>query len=158
MIKDEMVDAIEVKNVVILDLDSSGDLYMEKLFPYWIDVIVFTLEGKYPVNAKLRQKIINELENNENIVCYTFGAGADKYPMKTKKILRLAPFFYADFKMDKWTKSIFEFDEAKITILMKAFVGDTMSRLRPDRIQKYNPLIENVPQDTVKWFHSLIKS
>ena len=42
-----IIENLEIKNVVILDSDSAGDLYMEKLFPYWVDVVVITLPTSF---------------------------------------------------------------------------------------------------------------
>lgn len=155
---DEILEHLEIKNVVILDSDEAGDLYMERLFPYWIDVTVITLQGKYPLNRRLRERVLHELENNENLFCFCFGSGADKYPLKTKKKLRLAPFFFKDLTFDKWTDSIFNFNEEKIVGLMMAFVGDTMSRLKIERIEKYNSLLKVAEPSSVKWYHHLIES
>ena len=153
-----IIENLEIKNVVILDSDSAGDLYMEKLFPYWVDVTVITLEGKYPLDAKLRNRVLKELETNESLFCFCFGSSADKYPLKTKKKLRLAPFFYKDLAFNKWTQGIFNFNEDKIVGLMMAFVGDTMSRLKIERIDKYNSLLDIAEPSSVKWYHQLIKS
>jgi hypothetical protein len=153
-----IIENLEIKNVVILDSDKAGDLYMEKLFPYWVDVTVITLEGKYPVNLTLRNRVLTELENNENLFCFCFGSKADKYPLKTKKKLRLAPFFYKDLTFNKWTQGIFNFNEEKIIGLMMAFVGDTMSRLKIERIDQYNGLLKIAQPDSIKWYHHLIES
>jgi hypothetical protein len=153
-----IIENLEIKNVVILDSDSAGDLYMEKLFPYWVDVIIITLEGKYPLDPSLKSRVLKELENNEDLFCFCFGSNADKYLTKTKKKLRLAPFFYKDLTFNKWTQGIFNFNEEKIVGLMMAFVGDTMSRLKIERIDKYNSLLDIAQPDSVKWYHRLIES
>jgi hypothetical protein len=153
-----IIENLEIKNVVILDSDSAGDLYMEKLFPYWVDVVVITLEGKYPLDLTLRHRILTELENNENLVCFCFGANSDKYPLKTKKKLRLAPFLYKDLIFNKWSQSVFDFNEERIVGLMMAFSGDSMSRLKIERIDKYNSLLKIAQQDSIRWYHHLIES
>lgn len=152
----DIIEHVEIKNVVILDSDSAGDMYMQKLFPYWVDVTVFTIEGKYPINPLLRQRVINELETNENLFCFTFGSAADKYKCKTQKKLRMAPIFFKDLTFNKWSQSVLQLNEEKIIALMMAFVGDTMSRLKAERIEKYNTLIKTAEPDSVKWYHSLI--
>ena len=153
-----IIENLEIKNVVILDTDSSGDLYMEKLFPYWVDVTVITLEGKYPVNSTLRNRVLAELENNENLVCFCFGANSDRYPLKTKKKLHLAAFLYKDLTFNKWSQSHFDFNEERIVVLMMAFSGDTMSRLKIERIDKYNSLLKVAQPESVRWYHHLIES
>jgi hypothetical protein len=153
-----IIENLEIKNVVILDSDKAGDLYMEKLFPYWVDVTVITLEGKYPLNLTLRNKVLKDLENNENLICFCFGSNADRYPLKTKKKLRLASFLYKDLTFNKWSQSIFDFNEERIVGLMMGFSGDTMSRLKIERIDKYNSLLKIAQPDSVKWYHHLIES
>lgn len=155
---ENIIENLEIKNVVILDSDKAGDLYMEKLFPYWVDVTVITLEGKYPLNVTLRDKVLKELENNENLICFCFGANSDRYPLKTKKKLRLAPFFYKDLTFNKWSQSAFDFNEARIVGLMMGFSGDAMSRLKIERIDKYNSLLKIAESESVKWYHHLIES
>ena len=155
---ENIIENLEIKNVVILDSDKAGDLYMEKLFPYWIDVIVVTLEGKYPLNLTLRHKILKELENNENLICFCFGANSDRYPLKTKKKLSLAAFLYKDLTLNKWDQGIFDFNEERIVQLMMGFSGDSMSRLKIERIDKYNSLLKLAQPDSVRWYHHLIES
>ena len=155
---ENIIENLEIKNVVILDSDKAGDLYMEKLFPYWIDVIVVTLEGKYPLNLTLRHKILKELENNENLICFCFGANSDRYPLKTKKKLSLISFLYKDLTFNKWDRGIFDFNEERIVQLMMGFSGDSMSRLKIERIDKYNSLLKIAQPDSVRWYHHLIES
>ena len=155
---ENIIENLEIKNVVILDSDKAGDLYMEKLFPYWIDVTVITLEGKYPLNLTLRHKILKELENNENLICFCFGANSDRYPLKTKKKLSLISFLYKDLTFNKWDRGIFDFNEERIVQLMMGFSGDSMSRLRIERIDKYNSLLKLAQPDSVRWYHHLIES
>jgi hypothetical protein len=155
---DYLIDHLEIKNIVIMDSDISGDIYMEKLFPLWTDVVVLTLEGKYPYNQKLRSNILKELKINEKIYCFCFGADSDKYQMATQKKLRMAPFFFKDLKFSPYNQVEFGFDEEKIIALMMAFVGDSMSRLRIERIDRYDSLLDYAEADSVKWYHHLIKS
>lgn len=155
---ENIIENLEIKNVVILDSDKAGDLYMEKLFPYWIDVTVITLEGKYPLNLTLRNKILKELENNENLICFCFGANSDRYPLKTKKKLSLISFLYKDLTFNKWDRGIFDFNEERIVQLMMGFSGDSMSRLKIERIDKYNSLLKIAQPDSVRWYHHLIES
>ena len=155
---ENIIENLEIKNVVILDSDKAGDLYMEKLFPYWIDVTVITLEGKYPLNLTLRNKILKELENNENLICFCFGANSDRHPLKTKKKLSLISFLYKDLTFNKWDRGIFDFNEERIVQLMMGFSGDSMSRLKIERIDKYNSLLKIAQPDSVRWYHHLIES
>jgi hypothetical protein len=155
---ENIIENLEIKNVVILDSDKAGDLYMEKLFPYWIDVTVITLEGKYPLNLTLRNKILKELENNENLICFCFGANSDRYSLKTKKKLSLISFLYKDLTFNKWDRGIFDFNEERIVQLMMGFSGDSMSRLKIERIDKYNSLLKIAQPDSVRWYHHLIES
>lgn len=155
---ENIVEHLEIKNVVILDSDKAGDIYMEKLFPYWIDVTIITLEGKYPLNVKLREKVLKELEHNENLICFCFGAKADRYPLKTKTKLRLSLFLYKDLTFNKWSEAIFNFNEERIVGLMMGFSGDSMARLKIERIDKYNSLLKIAQPDSVKWYHHLIAS
>jgi len=152
MIDKQHIDAIRVESVIILDSDQAGDIYMEKLFPLWIDPIVFTIEGKYPLHNGLRQRVIRELEDNKNVRCILFGAQSEKYKTATDRKLAMAPFFVQDLTSYFWQKPMFEFYEQRIVELMKEFC----EKVDTDRLDSYQPILDYYKKSSVKWYHSLI--
>ena len=125
---------------------------MEKLFPLWIDPIVFTIEGKYPLHINLRQRVVHELENNKNIRCILFGANAEKYKTATDSKLAMAPFFIQDLTMYFWQTPMFEFYEQRLIELMKEFC----EKVDANRLQSYQHVIDYYKKSSIKWYHGLI--
>jgi hypothetical protein len=158
MITEQDIYNIEISNVIILDTDESGDLYMEKLFPLWVDVIVVTLEGKYPINPILKTRVFKEIENNPNIFCILFGAESEKLKIKTQKKLNMAHFLCKDLIYFDVNVPEFNFTDEMIVSLIMAFTGNSLPRIKIDRVQKYNNLLDYALARSVKWFHHLIKS
>jgi hypothetical protein len=152
MIEKKHIDAIRIESVVLLDTDKAGSLYMERLFPLWVDPIVFTIEGKYPLNNELRDRTITELSQNKNIRCILFGAQSEKYKTATDRKLSMAPFFIQDLTSYFWQKPMFEFYDQRIIELMKEFC----EKVDIDRIGSYESILNYNKRSTVKWYHSLI--
>lgn len=158
MITQEDIDNIDIRHVVILDSDLAGDLYMEKMYPLWCDVVVVTMEGKYPENPMLRERVLAELATNKNIYCMFYGAKAPhKMNIASERRLHVSNFLIRDLLTFTWqTKRIFEFNENRIIELCMVFCN-TMFDL--ERIQSFNPIVEKKQEnDSVKWYHQLIKS
>jgi hypothetical protein len=158
MITEKDIYNIGISNVIILDTDESGDLYMEKLFPLWVDVIVVTLEGKYPINPILKARVFKEIENNPDIFCILFGAESEKLKIKTQKKLNMAQFLCKDLIYFNVNVPEFNFTDEMIVSLIMAFTGNSLSRIKIDRVQKYNNLLDYALARSVKWYHYLIKS
>lgn len=158
MIADDEINNIDVRHVVILDTDQAGDLYMERLFPMWCDVIVFTVEGKYPLDSRLRNRVLDELATNKNIYCMFYGSrGTQELNILSDRRLFLSNFLVRDLQMFKWQKrGTFEFDEARIMELCMVFCNTMYDT---SRIQTYNFVIDQLGDNSsVKWYHQLIKS
>lgn len=159
MITQEDINNIDIRNVVILDSNAAGDMYMEKMYPLWCDVTVLTVEGKYPENPMLRERVLAELATNKNIYCIFYGArGQRELNILTEKRLIVADFLIRDLRIYEWqTKSIFEFDDRKIIELCMVFCNTMFDS---SRMQTYNSVIDQLSEGntSVKWYHQLIKS
>ena len=144
---------IEINNVVLLDTNAAADLYMEKLFPLWSSVIVVSLEGKYPLNQDLKNRVFENLSNNTNLSILIFGAQAEKFETASQKRMNMQSLFRLDLRRYPWEKPVFEFDEYKITELCRAFCDS------PDknRLQSYNSFIDAMIPESVKWYHDLVR-
>lgn len=158
MISNKEIENIDIKNVVILDTDKSGDIYMENLFPLWTNVIVVTLEGKYPKNDHLKKIVFDRIENDPSINCIQFGSNSEKYPVKSEKRLRMSHFLLKDLTYLSYQKPEFNFDHGMIISLMMSFTGDSISRLSKERLQTYDSIINRADSTSIKWFHDLLKS
>lgn len=152
MINKIYVDAVRIESVIILDTDSAGDLYMEKLFPLWVDPIVFTIEGKYPLSLELRQRVLHELEHNPTVRCVLFGAQSEKCKTASDRKLPMAPFFVKDLTSYFWQKPMFEFDEQRIVELMKEFC----EKVDTERLGSYKSILDYNKKSSIKWYHQLI--
>lgn len=158
MLKTEDIQNIEIRNIILLDKDRAGDLYMEKVFPLWTDVIVVTLEGKYPVNADLRNRVMQELKDNPNLFCMTFGANSDSYPLKTQKRFKMAYFLLRDIRNYDHHFSEFNFDEELLVSIMMSLTESPVMAGNLIRVNQYDHLLNSVIPESVNWIHSLIKS
>jgi hypothetical protein len=155
MLTADDIDNIDVSNIVILDLDISGDMYMENLFFRWPDVVVMTLEGKYPTNPFLKNKVLAQIQNDPNIVIFCFGTGSEKLNVASAKKFRMAPFLLRDACRYAWSESAFDFDDEKLINLMKAL---SLSCNKLERLNTYNNLIDISIPSSIKWFHNLIRN
>jgi len=149
---------IEIRNVVLLDTDLAGDLYMERLFPLWTDVVVVTLEGKYPVNSNLKNRVLQELKDNADLFCMTFGASSDRYLLKTQKRFKMAYFLMRDLKNYDHHFLEFNFDEELLVSIMMSLTESPIAAGNLIRISEYNYMIDTALPESVNWCHSLIKS
>ena len=164
MLSDEDINNIDIRYVALLDSDEAGDLYMEKLFPLWTDVIVVTLDGKYPENPALRERILRELQTNNELFCFTFGANAvTQLNVVSPKVLHLVDFFFADLINFPWQKPRLELNEDRIIVIMQAFSNKIANST--GRLNNYNAVIsyfENATEpcqiESRKWYHMLVKS
>jgi hypothetical protein len=149
------IDNIDIQRIVVLDTDAAGDLYMERVFPLWVDVIVVTLEGKYPVNTLLRDRVLTEIQSNPNIYLLLYGAESEKMPSASLSRLLMSAFLNQDLRRYPWQTPIWNFDENKIISLSKAFcnIGRDSARL-----QSYNHYIDVMMPSSVGWYHDLIRS
>lgn len=158
MTTQEDINNIDIKHVVFLDSDAAGDLYMEKMYPLWCDVIVVTLEGKYPQNPMLRERVLAELATNKNIYCMFYGAKApNELNIASERRLFVSNYLIRDLQVYAWQKKgVFEFDESRIIELCMVFCN-TMFDM--GRMQSYNSVIDQLSENSsVKWYHHLIKS
>ena len=159
MMTQEEINNIDIRNVVILDSDIAGDTYVEKMYPLWVDVIVLTVDGKYPQNQALRERVLAELATNKNIYCIFYGArGARELNIVSEKRLNIAEFLIRDLRIYEWQhKSIFEFDDRRIIELCMVFCNTMFDS---SRLQTYNSIIDQLSENntSVKWYHQLIKS
>jgi hypothetical protein len=157
-ITEEEIKNIDIGNIVILDTDAAGDMFMETLFPLWTNVVIVTLGGKYPINEFLKKRVFEELANNSNINCIQFGADSEKLSVKTEKKLKMSYFLIKDLTFLSYQNPEFSFDAEMIVSLMMSFTGDSISRLNKDRLNSYDYIISNARPESVKWYHELIKS
>jgi|APGre2960657423_1045063.scaffolds.fasta_scaffold25411_2 hypothetical protein len=158
MTTQEDINNIDVRHVVFLDTDIAGDLYMEKMYPLWCDVVVVTLEGKYPENPVLRERVLAELSTNKNIYCMFFGARAqNQLNIASERRLFVSNYLIRDLQVFGWQKKgIFELDESRIMELCMVFCNTMFDH---GRLQSYNSVIDQLENnDSVKWYHHLIKS
>lgn len=156
MITQQDIDNIEIRHVVVLDTDAAGDLYMEKMYPIWCDVIVVTVEGKYPQNPMLRKRVIEELATNKNIYCMLYGVKANKeLSIASEKQLFLADFFIRDLQLGMNGHGIFDLDEFRIIEFCMAFCNIMYDR---SRVQDFNSTMDNFDPRLIKEFHQLIRS
>jgi hypothetical protein len=149
------IDNIDIRQVVVLDTDVAGDIYMERIFPLWVDAIVVTLEGKYPVNAALRTRVLNEIDTNPNIFLILYGAESEKITSASVSRLTMSSFLNQDLRRYPWQLPIWSFDENKIISLCKAFCDAGIDR---DRLQSYNHYIDVMMPASVCWYHNLLRS
>lgn len=155
MIKNTDIDNIDIEHVVILDQDSSGDDYMKNLFFRWPEVIVMTVEGKYPTNIYLKTRVIEEIEKNNNLIIFCFGAESEKLNAVSKKKFRMSSFLLRDLCRYPWSQPTFQFDDERLVNLMKTL---SLSVTELERLKLYNNRIDISNPDSIKWFHSLLKS
>ena len=148
----EIVSKIKINCVVVLDSDRAGDLYMEKLYPRWIEPIVYTIEGKYPYDKDLRQKCEYEFANNPNLTVFAFGSRSATMKTLSQKKLNMFSFFRKDLMYFNWQKPILDFDVDKIIHLMTAFYMPEDL----DRITNYENQILAYDSNSVKWYHHLL--
>lgn len=164
MLSDEDINNIDIRYVVLLDSDEAGDLYMERMFPLWTDVIVVTLDGKYPENPVLKERILRELQTNRELYCFAFGANAvTQLNVVSPKVLHLVDFFFADLVKFPWQKPKLDLNEDRIIVIMHAFANKIANTA--DRLNNYNAVLsyfENAKEPyqvaSCKWYHMLVKS
>lgn len=164
MFSDQDIDNLHVDYVVLLDSDSAGDLYMQHLYPMWTQVIVVTLDGKYPLDARLRARVLSELASNENIFCMIFGAKIlNTIPVATKRKLHMVDFLFTDLVHFPWQKPRLELNEDRLITIMQAFCEQIAQH--DSRLQSYNAVLDhyaNAQNDhqsnSLKWYHALVKS
>lgn len=164
MLSDQDIENLHVDYVVLLDSDESGDLYMQHLFPMWTQVIVVTLDGKYPLDARLRNRVLSELEHNENIYCMIFGARASSsMKIATKRRLHMVDFLFTDLVHFPWQKPRLELNEDRLITIMQAFCEQIAQH--DSRVQSYNAVLDHYANsqhdhqaNSLKWYHALVKS
>jgi hypothetical protein len=149
------INNIDIRHVVVLDTDTSGDIYMEKMFPQWVDVVVITLEGKYPLNQLLRTRVLQEIESNPTIYLLLYGAQSEKMASASPRRMLMSSFLNQDLRRYPWQRPTWNFDEDKILNLCRGFcqVGRD-----PARLQSYNHYIDVMMPSSVSWYHTLIRS
>lgn len=145
-------DLIRIESVIILDSDNAGDIYMERLYPLWIEPVVFTIQGKYPIEKKLRERTIEELGTNKNLKIVAFGADSEKFVTASEKRLSLASLFIQDLTMYFWQEPVFEFNEQRIVKLIQEFCQSNDL----NRLISYQNMFHSYKQSSIKWYHSLI--
>lgn len=148
------IENIPIENVALLDTDAAGDLYMEKLFPLWTDVVVFTLEGKYPVDSNLRARTLEKIKNDQNLNLFIYGAKSEKFETASQRRLDMHGLFSLDLRRYPWQQPVLELDEYKIIEICRVSRG----KKDLERLQSYNLYIEVMMPDSVKWYHDLVKS
>lgn len=154
MITNDVIDYVRFDSVIILDTDYAGDIYMERLFPLYVEPVVYTLEGKYPIHPLLRKKIESQLSTNSELKCILFGANAEKLKTATSKKLAMAPLLMHDLTMYFWQKPVFDFYEQSIIEIIKSFCF----KIDLDRLVAYDKSFDFYKQSTIKWYHDLIRS
>jgi len=164
MLSEQDINNIDLNYVVLLDSDSAGDLYMEKMYPRWTDVIVVTLDGKYPENPILRERVLRELQTNEKIYCITFGAKAIyEFKVISQKVLHMVDFLFADLVTNTWQKPKLELNEERLIVIMQSFCNKFAAG--QDRLQSYNSILKSYKNSTfshqknsLRWYHGLVVS
>lgn len=148
------IDNIDIKNVVILDTDQAGDVYMEKLFPLWVDAVVMTLEGKYPLDSSLKARVLDKMQNDKNLKVILYGANAVKTETLSQHRINMFNLFNLDLRRYPWQQPVINFDEFKIIELCRAFcdIGDI------ERLQNYNSYLDVMMPESVNWYHNLLRS
>lgn len=166
MLSEQDINNIDIKYIALLDTDEAAGLYMEKMFNLWTEVIVVSLEGKYPEHPALRARVLQELKTNPDLYCVTFGARAVKeLEVVTRRVLHMADFFIVDLTNFEWQRPKFELDEDRIVALMQAFCNKFANTAGMDRLNAYNSIINYFNNSTIpnqknslKWYHNLLKS
>lgn len=165
MLLEQQINSIDIRYVVLLDADSAGDLYMEKLFPMWPDVVVVTLDGKYPENPILRVRVLAELKTNTALYCLVYGAGVlEKLEVVTQRVLHMVDFLTGDLIVFPWQTPKFDLNDDRIIAIMKAFSNANDITPGNARINTYNALEDYLAtgqehqRNSIKWYHQLIRS
>lgn len=150
------IENIGISTIVILDRDDSGDLYMENLFPLWSDLVVFTVEGKYPTNPVLRERVLEEMRTNPKLICILYGARSEQLDyLLSQRRLHMSQILKKELVSGINPSPGFKMDEKKIVALCRAFAQGFDS----DRQQSYNGLLDDLTvPESVKWHHNLIRS
>lgn len=150
------IENIGISVVVILDRDDSGDLYMEKLFPLWSDVVVFTVEGKYPTNTLLRERLLEEMRSNPKLICILYGAQSEKLEgLLSQRRLHMSQILKKELVSSINPSPGFKMSDNKIVALCRAFA----SGFDLDRRKSYNGLLDDLTvPESIKWYHNLIRS
>jgi hypothetical protein len=158
MITPEEIENIEIRNVLIFDKDSACDIYMEKLFPLWTDVVLVSLEGKYPRDERLKDRVFTELENNPDLYVIQFGYNSETLKIASNKKFKMSYFLLRDLIMYDRHNPEFNFNEELIISVLMSLTESSLAAVNLKRPQIYNHLIDSAVKDSVKWYHSLLRS
>lgn len=160
MLTKNEIDNLGISNVVVLDTDNAADIYMEKLFPQWCDVYVYTLEGGYPRDAYLRARLEHELQHNDQLVVFLYGARSETtFATASQRRLHMSQLLRKDLRSGglstRSSRAIFGFDAVRIAELCQGF----SSGFSNQRNTSYNNIMDDLSIKTsVRWYHDLIKS
>lgn len=141
------IETINISNVILLPNKLAGDLYMKEFYDKYVDVIVCTADGEYPIDSRLKEKTLTALENDVKINLIVIGDQSlvDR-KIATKKLLILDDLIMMDFSTSRLdTMSALELDSYKITSIIKNFctqgkklkIGYNLSNVI--NYKKYNP-------------------
>lgn len=158
MIRTDEIDSIEIKNVLIFDTDNACDIYMQKLYPLWTDVILVSLEGKYPINQFLKNKVFDEIKNNPNLCIIQFGHNSENLEVASSKKFKMSYFLLRDLVMYDRHQPEFNFDEELIVSVLMSLAESSPLVSNLKRPQIYNHVIDSSVKDSIKWYHYLLRS
>lgn len=149
--QDINIEAVSITNVVILPNKLAGDVYFEKIYDKFVDIIVYTCDDYYPVNNALRQKVKQEIESNPKINLIVLGQqGLVGRTIATKKIFALDDLILTDYSENKNDRlQHLDLDPYKIALLIKTFCSTHKKQSlgynldNEQNFKKYNPGLFN---------------
>jgi hypothetical protein len=158
MITQGEIENIEIRNVLIFDKDDACDLYMEHLFPLWTDVVLVSLEGKYPIDQRLKDRVFSELENNPNLFVVQFGYHSENFKVASNKKFKMSYFLLRDLVMYDRHHPEFNFNAESIISVLMSLTESPLAVSNIRRPQIYNHVIDSAVDDSKKWYHNLLRS
>lgn len=96
------IDTVEITNIILLPNKIAGDLYMEKFYDKFVDIVVCTADGEYPVDSRLKEKTLSALENDVKVNLVVIGAqSVVERKIATNKLLILDDIIMLDFSKSR---------------------------------------------------------
>lgn len=117
------IETIDITNIVLLPNKIAGDLYMEEFYDKFVDIIICTADGEYPIDSRLKEKTLTALENDVKINLIVIGAQSlVNRKVATSKILILDDIIMMDFSKSRLdTISALDLSSFKISSIIKSF-------------------------------------
>jgi len=117
------IDYIRYSTVVILPNHVAAAAFMENVYDYCVDVVVYSCDQVYPKNSSLRFSLEQRLATDENLSVIIFGAAhIIKNLPKTKNVFIMDDLIIPDITCGGMTPKVgLELTPVKIGTIIRAF-------------------------------------